>query len=693
MTARVDTYELPPLGKRRSASMRRAEERASPLPSLLRPLFEGALFAAACIAVLARMAHSVPHVQDKVFEVGVLSIALLICFAVHVRTACTIYATRSNYLRKTDASDPLYALLLPLVASAQLLDVAISGQGGALAPPTMVLGQKGAWRVERLDVSVDRLVGHGALLDLHVICAALLCTHVFASSWLRAYRAKRRITMQETHSTQAFMYFHGFALAVSALLMGVQLVCQASGYGRLCLSSTPAWATFTTAMLYQTKLYITTRVARQNCTLGELAIVCAIGTAMFSEAIIATVARLVPFYQRYYFREPSAIVFGQLALIVGMLLIGLLTSPLLVLSRNLAQRPTHRLRWPHKRNLHRRLLALAFFVLSTVLVLCVFGPWLAWQLRKRSAWLYFARFMLQGPTWWSRFFLLGYWGILCNIALLSIQLMVNRMWQYATVGDQVKAPKRSSVNSAAPASAPIRTAPTATERASTLAATQFAERSRERADEEHTTLGPRVAVSVNGRRKFFHALAVLLFVPGIAWDPAFMHLAFSSAFALFILCEYLRYCAVYPVGATLHFFLSQFLDNKDCGLVILSHAYLLSGCAVGVWLESQSRIAQQLGVLVLGVGDSIASIVGRQYGRVHWPLSQKTVEGTLGFIVSMVASMFVLRTLRLVEMFSASAFAALVTLLAVMEGVSEQNDNLVLPLTGVFLTSMIPLSR
>ena len=98
-------------------------------------------------------------------------------------------------------------------------------------------------------------------------------------------------------------------------------------------------------------------------------------------------------------------------------------------------------------------------------------------------------------------------------------------------------------------------------------------------------------------------------------------------------------------------------------------------------------------MLVLGVGDSVASIVGRQYGRIHWPLSSKTVEGTLGFVVSMTASVMVLRMLRLVEAFHTGALCAIMTLLAVIEGVSEQNDNLVLPLSGIFLTSMIPLRR
>ena len=161
--------------------------------------------------------------------------------------------------------------------------------------------------------------------------------------------------------------------------------------------------------------------------------------------------------------------------------------------------------------------------------------------------------------------------------------------------------------------------------------------------------------------------------------------------AVFVLCEYLRYCAVYPVGATLHFFLSQFLDSKDSGLVILSHGYLLSGCAAGLWVESQSRITQQLGVLALGVGDAVASIVGRQYGRIHWPLSNKTVEGTFGFVASMITSVTFLRIFGLVEAFRMVPFTVVMVLLAMIEGLSEQNDNIVLPLSGIFLTSMIPL--
>lgn len=68
-------------------------------------------------------------------------------------------------------------------------------------------------------------------------------------------------------------------------------------------------------------------------------------------------------------------------------------------------------------------------------------------------------------------------------------------------------------------------------------------------------------------------------------QPAFAHLAFSSAFALFTFAEYVRYFALYPFGAAVHVFMNEFLDSKDSGTAILSHFYLLTGCANSVWFE------------------------------------------------------------------------------------------------------------
>ena len=86
----------------------------------------------------------------------------------------------------------------------------------------------------------------------------------------------------------------------------------------------------------------------------------------------------------------------------------------------------------------------------------------------------------------------------------------------------------------------------------------------------------RMHVSLDLRRKFFHALAIIMFVPGIALDPAFSSLAFSVAFAVFAFAEYIRYFALYPLGAPMHRFFTEFVDSdKDAGPVILSHFYLV----------------------------------------------------------------------------------------------------------------------
>jgi dolichol kinase len=77
-----------------------------------------------------------------------------------------------------------------------------------------------------------------------------------------------------------------------------------------------------------------------------------------------------------------------------------------------------------------------------------------------------------------------------------------------------------------------------------------------------------------------------MFVPGVAVDPAFTHLAFSTTFALFVLAEYMWYFALYLLGIAVHMFMSDFLDSKDSGMAISSHFYLLTGCTGALWLKA-----------------------------------------------------------------------------------------------------------
>ncbi|CAG8487057.1 15377_t:CDS:2 [Racocetra fulgida] len=46
------------------------------------------------------------------------------------------------------------------------------------------------------------------------------------------------------------------------------------------------------------------------------------------------------------------------------------------------------------------------------------------------------------------------------------------------------------------------------------------------------------------------------------------------------------------------------------------------------------------GILTLGLGDAMASIIGKRYGRRRWPGTSKTVEGTIAFIISHLLGAF-----------------------------------------------------
>ena len=66
------------------------------------------------------------------------------------------------------------------------------------------------------------------------------------------------------------------------------------------------------------------------------------------------------------------------------------------------------------------------------------------------------------------------------------------------------------------------------------------------------------------------------------------------------------------------------------------------GCALPVWLsgllESPSDILCLSGILSLGVGDSLASLVGKAIGKTKWHKSKKSVEGTIAFVVGLYMS-------------------------------------------------------
>jgi len=352
----------------------------------------------------------------------------------------------------------------------------------------------------------------------------------------------------------------------------------------------------------------------------------------------------------------------------------------LVLSRHIAQRPIKRIRYPEENKRHRRFLALSFYVLAALITGGLIGLWTRWCLGKRNPFVWAVFWLLEGRKAWSRIALLAYWCLLGSISVAGWNRQLARVRRYrlspSGAGVIVPGALTSDTVVEPPATIPaslvnsVHVTNVNVDRLAT-AATEFLDA----ADKHVPTLGR------NARRKFFHALAVVMMLPGVAFDPAFVHISLSAAFALFVFAEYVRYFALYPFGAVVHLFLNEFLDHKDSGTAILSHFYLLTGCAGPLWLEGQSRILEFTGVLSLGIGDALASVVGKRIGHHRWcPGTPKTLEGSVAYILSVVLCAWVLRAATIVPTFSLVRYTVAVSLSAVLEAVSMQNDNLTLPL-------------
>lgn len=587
-------------------------------------------------------------------------------------------------------------LMPPLIAVAFLLSAVrkVASPESGLPPPGWLIEAPRVLTKGRSSLSALEalILARRTLVDYAVLCSFILVVQILASSWYEA-RYRRRLqsvpegergSVPRSEMRRTWLY-SAFALVFTLILLVIRFflaqyhiaIWQNISYSEIMLGS----------VFYQFSLYIALRMAHGGFTLGELGLVAFGGLSIGTELVALTRTKIwpktTPFIKTY--RLPTPLLIFQIALIGGSLLTGFLLSPLLFLSRHIAQRPVRRLRFPQEKPKHRRALAAGFYFGTVVIVAGLIGSWTWWNLGRRDPWLWVILWILEGRKKWTRPLLLAYWALLGSISVAGWNRQLSRSRKY-----------RPRTGSAHPGESMAQVVPVAASQsqkategvplASPTGAlgltfpqlpngTQVATDLLDAADKHVPTLG------VNARRKFFHGLAVAMFLPGVAVDPAFTHLSFSAAFALFIFAEYVRYFAVYPFGAAVHLFMNEFLDQKDSGTAILSHFYLLMGCAGAVWLEGPSQLDQYTGILALGVGDAMASIIGKRIGRYRWFAgSPKTVEGSMAFVFSLVLCAWCLRLFGLVDDFSMSRYAAVVTLVSVLEGFTDQNDNLTLPL-------------
>ena len=162
---------------------------------------------------------------------------------------------------------------------------------------------------------------------------------------------------------------------------------------------------------------------------------------------------------------------------------------------------------------------------------------------------------------------------------------------------------------------------------------------------------------VDTRRKVFHFMMVAMFLPLTYVDPAFVSLALAVVLALFLLLDLLRASQLPPLSRPLASFLAPYVDGRDLrGPVVVSHIFLLIGCAIPLWLSLGSlprtsssnggvgggmftgwelparEVAMVSGVVCVGLGDAAASLIGRRYGHRKWLWGGgKSLEGSLAF--------------------------------------------------------------
>lgn len=165
-------------------------------------------------------------------------------------------------------------------------------------------------------------------------------------------------------------------------------------------------------------------------------------------------------------------------------------------------------------------------------------------------------------------------------------------------------------------------------------------------------------VEVDTRRKVFHGMMVVMLLPTVFIDPCFTSLALILILAIFLLLDLFRASQLPPISKPLTAFLAPYVDGRDHrGPVIVSHVFLLVGCAIPLWLslaavprsgqdpwagwDIHARDASMVsGVICVGMGDSAASLIGRRYGRHKWYWGGgKSLEGSVAFAVAVTVGL------------------------------------------------------
>ena len=195
----------------------------------------------------------------------------------------------------------------------------------------------------------------------------------------------------------------------------------------------------------------------------------------------------------------------------------------------------HRLRFPEEKARNRRYFALGFYIGSILIIGGLIGLWARWCLGNRDPWLWVIFRIVEGEKKWSRPALLSYWLFLCIVSVAGWNRQLARSRRFRPRNPTTAESATSSTLADVPNMS-------STTESINLISTQAvslginlpdgADVSRvatdllDAADKHVPTLG------LNARRKFFHGLVVVMFVPGVAIDVSNYSLPMKARFKI-----------------------------------------------------------------------------------------------------------------------------------------------------------------
>lgn len=126
-------------------------------------------------------------------------------------------------------------------------------------------------------------------------------------------------------------------------------------------------------------------------------------------------------------------------------------------------------------------------------------------------------------------------------------------------------------------------------------------------------------------RKGYHLAAMGIFGVGVVVDEGLTGFAAAVGMAGLVLMEMGRVCGVRWVERMVHEVGGKLVDEKDRGLIKVTHVYLLVGCGIGIWMGWGSGV----GIVTVCVLDSMAAVGGKMFGKRKWFGRGRSVEGSI----------------------------------------------------------------